>query len=337
MPRPPRRVPSKKTTASTGRVAKPAATTTKAATRPATATGKRKPTDSTRPARRSSVEAAPAEGAAAKPPVLKKRRVSGGVVKNGSSAPHLVARKKKILLEDIDSKWVNLSESSVAELSKLLRDVGRAVLSDMPLKSSAKREEAQKTLEKSYNRFERSLAKVKIPPGSSEKVFNNEWLINEEAKLNALIQPEARQINMLQKELSKQRRLLETEERQLLTLQRNAKAEKEVRRQKALKFIPALKAAPSLDADQLQDEIDKIRLNGDKSESDFTIARDLVKDDEALLPAMTQLEKHLTSIVKNRQALGDIPEWIQSTRAAVDDVLYNLKGDRYADLMDMSV
>ncbi|KAK6500838.1 hypothetical protein TWF506_003600 [Arthrobotrys conoides] len=335
MPRPPRRVPSKKTTASTGRVAKPAATSTAAApTRPSTS-GKRKSTESTRPAHRTSVEAS--EDNTVKPPALKKRRVSGGVVKSGSGVPYLVARKKKILLEDIDSKWVNLSESSVAELSKLLRDVGRAVLSDMPLKSAAKREEAQKTLEKSYQRFERSLAKVKIPPGSSEKVFNNEWLINEEAKINALIQPESRQINMLQKELSKQRRLLEAEERQLLTLQKNAKAEKEVRRQKALKFIPALKAAPPMDPDQLQLEIDKIRLNSNKSESDFTIARDLLKDDEGLLPTMTQLEKHLTSIAKNRQALGHIPEWIQSTRAAVDDVLYNLKGDRYADLMDLSV
>ncbi|KAF3165816.1 hypothetical protein TWF106_007863 [Orbilia oligospora] len=333
MPRPPRRVPSKKTTASTARVTKPAAKTVAASTRPSTS-GKRKSTDSTRPARKTSVEAA--EDNTVKPPALKKRRVARGVVKNGSSAPHLVARKKKILLEEIDTKWVNLSESSVAELSKLLRDVGRAVLSDMPLKSASKREEAQKTLEKSYQRFERSLAKVKIPPGSSEKVFNNEWLINEEARINALIQPEARQINMLQKELAKQRRLLETEERQLLTLQKNAKAEKEVRRQKALKFIPALKAPP-MDPDQLQLEIDKIRLNSDKSESDFTIARDLLKEDEGLLPTMTQLEKHLTSIAKNRQALGAIPEWIQSTRAAVDDVLYNLKGDRYADLMDLSV
>ncbi|KAF3197303.1 hypothetical protein TWF192_006357 [Orbilia oligospora] len=325
MPRPPRRVPSKKTTASTARVTKPAAKTVAASTRPSTS-GKRKSTDSTRPARKTSVEAA--EDNTVKPPALKKRRVARGVVKN--------ARKKKILLEEIDTKWVNLSESSVAELSKLLRDVGRAVLSDMPLKSASKREEAQKTLEKSYQRFERSLAKVKIPPGSSEKVFNNEWLINEEARINALIQPEARQINMLQKELAKQRRLLETEERQLLTLQKNAKAEKEVRRQKALKFIPALKAPP-MDPDQLQLEIDKIRLNSDKSESDFTIARDLLKEDEGLLPTMTQLEKHLTSIAKNRQALGAIPEWIQSTRAAVDDVLYNLKGDRYADLMDLSV
>lgn len=144
MPRPPRRVPSKKTTASTGRVAKPAAK----AARPSTS-GKRKSTDSTRPARRSSVEAS--EDDTAKPPELKKRRVAG-VVKNGSAVPHLVARKKRVLLEDIDNKWVNISESSVAELSKLLRDVGRAVLSDMPLKSAAKREEAQKTLEKSYQR-----------------------------------------------------------------------------------------------------------------------------------------------------------------------------------------
>ncbi|KAK6360252.1 hypothetical protein TWF730_006400 [Orbilia blumenaviensis] len=330
MPRPPRRVPSKKITASTGRVAKPAA---KAPARPSTS-GKRKSTDATRPARRTSVEAS--EDNATRPSALKKRRVAGAVVKNGSTAPHLVARKKRILLEDIDSKWVNISESSLAELSKLLRDVGRAVLTDMPLKSAAKREEAQKTLERSYQRFERNLAKVKIPPGSSEKVFNNEWLINEEAKLNALIQPEARQIALLQKEISKQRRLLDAEERQLLTLQKNAKAEKEVRRQKALKFIPALKAPP-MDPDQLQLEIDKIRLSSDKSESDFTIARDLLKDDEGLLPTMTQLEKHLTSIAKNRQALGDIPEWIQSTRAAVDDVLYNMKGDRYADLMDLSV
>ncbi|KAK6528386.1 hypothetical protein TWF281_009627 [Arthrobotrys megalospora] len=328
MPRPPRRVPSKKVTASTGRVAKPAA---KAPARPSTS-GKRKSTDSTRSAPKVSAEAS--EDNAVRPPPLKKRRVPGGVVKN-SSVPHLVARKKRFLLEDLDN-WVNLSESSIAEISKLLRDVGRGVILDMPLKSAHKREEAQKTLERSYQRFERNLAKVKIPPGSSEKVFNNEWLINEEAKLNALIQPEARQINMLQKELSKQRRLLETEERQLLTLQKNAKAEKEVRRQKALKFIPALKAPP-MDPDQLQLEIDKIRLNSDKSESDFTIARDLLKDDEGLLPTMTQLEKHLISIAKNRQALGDIPEWIQSTRAAVDDVLYTMKGDRYADLMDLSV
>ncbi|KAK6345567.1 hypothetical protein TWF718_007478 [Orbilia javanica] len=331
MPRPPRRVPSKKTTASTGRVAKPPA---KASTRPSPS-DKRKSTDSTRLARKTSVEASGDNTVA--PPALKKRRVAGGVIKNGSTVPHLVvARKKRILLEDIDSRWVNLSESSVAELSKLLRDVGRAVISDMPLKSAAKREEAQKTLEKSYQRFERSLAKVKIPPGSTEKVFNNEWLINEEAKLNALVQPEVRQINMLQKELAKQRRLLETEERQLLTLQKNARAEKEVRRQKALKFIPALKAPP-MDPEQLQLEIDKIRLNSDKSESDFTIARDLLQDDEGLLPTMTQLEKHLTSIAKNRRALEGIPEWIQSTRAAVDDVLYNLKGDRYGDLMDLSV
>ncbi|KAF3914232.1 hypothetical protein AA313_de0202841 [Arthrobotrys entomopaga] len=177
---------------------------------------------------------------------------------------------------------------------------------------------------------------MKIPPNTSEKVFNNEWLINEEARLNALIQPETKQISLLQKEISKQKRLLENEERQLLTLQKNAKAEKEVRRQKAQKFIPAMKA-PAMDPDELQIEIDKIRLDSNRRERDFSIAQDLLEEDEELRPTMRQLEKHLTSIAKNRQVLGDMPEWIQSTRAAVDDVLYRVKGDRYGDLMDLTV
>ncbi|EPS44965.1 hypothetical protein H072_1067 [Dactylellina haptotyla CBS 200.50] len=327
-PRPPRRVPSKKAVVSKGRVSK---ASTKVPSR-SSASDKRKSTDSTRPVRRVSVEAAEATGRGDTAP--RKRRVSAGI---SSGAPRLVARKKRILVEDFDNKWVSMADSSVAEISKLLRDVGRAVVLDMPLKSAVKREEAQKTLDKSYQKFERSLSKMKIPPNTTEKVFNNEWLINEEIRLNALIQPEARQISMLQKELSKQKRLLETEERQLLTLKKNANAEKEVRRQKAQKFIPALKTTPSMDPDQLQIEIDKIRLDSNRSDHDFTIAQDLLENDEELRPTMKQLEKHLTSMAKNRQALGNMPEWMQSARAAVDDVLYRLKGDRYGDLMDLSV
>ncbi|KAK6535446.1 hypothetical protein TWF694_001906 [Orbilia ellipsospora] len=329
MPRPPRRVPSKKAVVTKGRVAK---TSAKPPPRQSTA-GKRKSTDSTRPGRRAS--GVTEGGQDNVEPVAKKRRVSGGVTKPGSG-PRLVARKKRILVEDFDSKWISISDSSVTEISKLLRDVGRSVVLDMPLKSAAKREEAQKTLDRSYQKFERSLAKMKIPPSTTEKVFNNEWLINEEARLNGLIQPETKQINLLQKEISKQKRLLENEERQLLTLQKNAKAEKEIRRQKAQKFIPAMKAPP-MDPDELQIEIDKIRLDSNRSEKDFSIAQDLLEEDEELRPTMRQLEKHLTSIAKSRQVLGDMPEWIQSTRAAVDDVLYRLKGDQYGDLMDLTV
>ncbi|KAF3911514.1 hypothetical protein ABW20_dc0108079 [Dactylellina cionopaga] len=177
---------------------------------------------------------------------------------------------------------------------------------------------------------------MKIPPSTSEKVFSNEWLIDEEARLNRLIQPETKQISMLQKELAKQRRLLENEERQLLTLKKNAKAEQDVRRQKAQKFIPTLKTAP-MDPDQLQIEIDNIRLDSTKSVNDFTVAQDVLVEDEELGPTMRQLEKHLNSMARNREALGDMPEWIQSTRAAVDDVLYRMKGDRYGELMDLSV
>ncbi|KAF3933317.1 hypothetical protein ABW19_dt0201431 [Dactylella cylindrospora] len=332
MPRPPRRVPSKKTGVSKGRVTKSSAPAKPARTSTAS---KRKSTDSSRPVRNASVdkdEQTGREVAAARGP---KRRVSGGAAKTGSSVPALVARKKRILVEDFDTRWVNLSESSVAELSSILRDVGRAVVLDMPLKSTGKRDEAQKTLDKSYQKFERSLAKMKIPPSTSEKIFNNEYLINEETRLNALIEPEARQITMLEKELAKQRRLLENEERQLLTLKKNANAEKEVRRQQAHKFLPSLKTN-TIDPDQLRLEIDRIRLDN-KSDNDFTIAQDLMREDEKLRPTLRQLEKHLNSMARNRQALGIIPEWMQTTRAAVDDVLYKVKGEKYGDLMDLSV
>ncbi|KAK6359356.1 hypothetical protein TWF696_000517 [Orbilia brochopaga] len=323
MPRPPRRVPSKKTAVSKGRVAKTAVKSP--------AARKRKSTEFTRPARGASVEQRDEEVVRQ----LKKRR-SSGVAKKSSTAPHLVARKKRILVEDFDNKWVKLSDASIAEVSRILRDVGRSVVLDMPLKSAVKRDEAQKTLDRSYQKFERSLAKMRIPPTTSEKVFNNEWLINEEARLNALIQPESRQITMLQKEIARQRRLLEDEERQLLTLKKNASAEKQVRRQKAAKFIPELKTAP-VDPDQLQIEIDKIRLDNVRPEQEFTIAQVLAEeDDPELRGTMRQLEKHLGSMAKNRQALGNMPEWMQSTRAAVDDVLYQWKGENYSDLMDVS-
>ncbi|KAF3910719.1 hypothetical protein ABW21_db0208579 [Orbilia brochopaga] len=326
MPRPPRRVPSKKTAVSKGRVAK---TPVKAPV-----SRKRKSTESTR-ARSASVEQQQDEET---PRQLKRRRGSGGVAKKGPTAPHLVARKKRILVEDFDNKWIKLSDASVAEVSRVLRDVGRSVLLDMPLKSAVKRDEAQKTLEKSYQKFERSLAKMRIPPTTSEKVFNNEWLINEETRLNGLIQPESRQITMLQKEIARQRRLLEDEERQLVTLTKNANAEKQLRRQKAAKFIPALKTAAPVDPDQLQIEIDRIRLDNVRPEQDFTIAQVLAEeDDPELRGTMRQLEKHLSSMVKNRQALGNIPEWMQSTRAAVDDVLYQWKGENYGDLMDVDL
>ncbi|KAJ6260208.1 hypothetical protein Dda_4432 [Drechslerella dactyloides] len=329
VPRPPRRVPSKKAAVSKGRVAKTAVK--------APASRKRKSTESTRPARGASVEQQQQAQDEEATRQLKRRRTAGGVVKNGTTAPHLVARKKRILVEDFDNKWIQLSDGSIAEVSRVLRDVGRSVLLGMPLKSAAKRDEAQKTLERSYQKLERSLGKMRIPPTTSEKVFNNEWLINEEARLNGLIQPESRQIAMLQKEIARQRRLLEDEERQLLTLKKNANAEKQVRRQKAAKFIPALKTAP-VDPDQLQIEIDKIRLDNVRPEQEFTIAQMLAEeDDPELRVTMRQLEKHLGSMAKNRQALGDMPEWMQSTRAAVDDVLYQWKGENYGDLMDMSV
>ncbi|EWC47590.1 hypothetical protein DRE_03210 [Drechslerella stenobrocha 248] len=325
MPRPPRRVPSKKTAVAKGRVTKSSAKAP---------TPRRRKSDPVQPAAEASADGQEQDAEASQQP--KRRRVSGGAAKKGSTVPHLVARKKKVTVEDFENKWVTLSSTSVAEISKVLRDVGRSVMLDMPLKSAAKRDEAQKTLDKSYQKFERSLSKMKIAPATSEKVFSNEWLINEEARLNGLIQPEVRQISMLQKEINKQRRLLEAEERQLLSLKKNATAEQQLRRQKAAKFIPALKTAP-VDPDQLQIEIDKIRLDTTRSDQDFTIAQDLLEGDEELQPTMRQLQKHLGSMARNRQALGDIPGWMQSTRAAVDDVLYQLKGDRYGDFMDLTV
>ncbi|KAF3914267.1 hypothetical protein AA313_de0208873 [Arthrobotrys entomopaga] len=145
-PRPPCRVPSKKAVVSKGRVSK---TSAKPPPPRQSTSGKRKSTDFTRPGRRASGVAE--EDQDALEPVAKRRRVSGGVTKPGS-APRLVARKKRILVEDFDSKWISISDSSVAEISKLLRDVGRAVVLDMPLKSAAKREEAQKTLDRSYQK-----------------------------------------------------------------------------------------------------------------------------------------------------------------------------------------
>lgn len=63
-----------------------------------------------------------------------------------------MARKRKVFLEDLESKWVQLSDSAIADLSQIMRDVGRSVLLEIPLKSAAKREEAQRTLEKSYQK-----------------------------------------------------------------------------------------------------------------------------------------------------------------------------------------
>lgn len=70
--------------------------------------------------------------------------------------------------------------------------------------------------------------------------------------------------------------------------------------------------------------------------NEIAIAQDLEQDDE-MGPTIHLLEKHLNSMARNRQALGEIPEWIQSTKAAVDEVVYRTKADRHGDLMDVSL
>ncbi|CUS14971.1 unnamed protein product [Tuber aestivum] len=236
--------------------------------------------------------------------------------------PMLKPRVRNVPQELVEAKWGVLSDKGREEAMEVVRAAERPVL--MTFRRENRRVEAQEVLHRVVRRIGNSLTKVPVPPLGKDAYLNYEKLLDKNRALEAILEPDLRQIAGLEVEISKEQKLLEKEKGYLQELKRNAIAQESIRRQKSRNMHPILRNAPSK-----QDPIDgveKINLTPKLSASLYD-----VDSDRQLHPLTTQLQQHLTSMQGNSGSLGEVAEWIQKGKAAVDEVLFKKAGDQTYD------
>ena len=88
---------------------------------------------------------------------------------------------------------------------------------------------------------------------------------------------------------------------------------------------PILRNAP-LKQDPI-DSVEKINITSKLSAASLYD----VNSDRQLHPLTIQLQQHLTSMQGNSGSLGEVTEWIQKGKAAVDEVLFRKAGEQVYD------
>ncbi|CAZ84386.1 unnamed protein product [Tuber melanosporum] len=236
--------------------------------------------------------------------------------------PMLKPRVRNIPQEVVEAKWGVLTDKGRDEVMEVVRAAERPVL--MTFRRENRRVEAQEVLHRLVRKIGNSLTKVPVPPLGKDAYFNYENLLDKNRALEAILEPDLRQIAGLEAEIEKEQKLLEKEEDYLQELKKNAIAQENIRRQKSRNMHPILRNVPSK-----QDPIDiveKINLTSKLSASLYD-----VDSDRQLHPLTTQLQQHLTSMQGNSGALGEVAEWIQKSKAAIDEVLFRKAGDQVYD------
>ena len=88
---------------------------------------------------------------------------------------------------------------------------------------------------------------------------------------------------------------------------------------------PILRNVPS--KRDTSDSVEKINLTSRLSAASLYD----VDSDRQLHPLTAQLQQHLTSMQGNSGSLGEVAEWIQKGKAAVDEVLFRKAGEQVYD------
>ncbi|PWW77539.1 hypothetical protein C7212DRAFT_314626 [Tuber magnatum] len=236
--------------------------------------------------------------------------------------PMLKPRVRNVPQELVEAKWGILSDWGREEVMEVVRAAERPVL--MTFRRENRRVEAQEVLHRVVRRIENSLTKVPVPPLGKDTYLNYEKLLGKNRALEAILEPDLRQIAELEAEIEKEQKLLEKEEDYLQELKKNAIAQENIRRQKSRNMHPILRNAPS--KQDPVDSVEKINLTSKLSAPLYD-----VDSDRQLHPLTAQLQQHLTSMQGNSGSLGEVAEWIQKGKAAVDEVLFRKAGDQVYD------
>ncbi|PUU83018.1 CENP-Q, a CENPA-CAD centromere complex subunit-domain-containing protein [Tuber borchii] len=237
--------------------------------------------------------------------------------------PMLKPRVRNVPQEVVEAKWGVLSDKGREEVMEVVRAAERPVL--MTFRRENRRAEAQEVLHRVVRKIGNSLTKVPVPPLGKDTYLNYEKLLSKNRALEAILEPDLRQIAGLEAEIEREQKLLEKEEDYLQELKKNAIAQENIRRQKSRNMHPILRNAPSK-----QDPIDSVEKINLTSKLSATSLYD-VNSDRQLHPLTTQLQQHLTSMQGNSGSLGEVTEWIQKGKAVVDEVLFRKAGEQVYD------
>ncbi|RPB05531.1 hypothetical protein L873DRAFT_1797934 [Choiromyces venosus 120613-1] len=238
--------------------------------------------------------------------------------------PILKPRVRNIPQEVVEAKWGFLSDKGREDLMDVIKAAERPVL--MTFRRENRRVEAQEVLHRVVRKIGNSLTKVPVPPLGKDTHLNYEKLLDKNRALEAILEPDLRQIADLEAEIEKEQKLLEKEEDYLQELKKNATAQETIRRQKSRNMHPILRNIPSK-PDPI-DSAEKINLTSYSSAASLHYD---VNSDRQLHPLTTQLQQHLASMQGNSGSLGEVTEWILKGRAAVDEVLFRKAGDQVYD------
>lgn len=174
--------------------------------------------------------------------------------------------------------------------------------------------------------------------------------------MEAILEPDLRQIAELEAEINREQKRLEKDEDYYEGLKKNAASQENIRRQKSrrvrtcytylnqphillqnfrgtnsapLQVHPILRNAQP--GHGLIDSAERINLTSAAETSAAVSSSYDVNSDRQLYPLTIQLRQHLASMQGNSAPLGEVTEWIQRGRAAVDEVLFQRAGDQVYD------
>ncbi|KAL7275569.1 hypothetical protein RUND412_001495 [Rhizina undulata] len=250
----------------------------------------------------------------------------GNGQRKGSKMPMLKPRIRSVPQEVVTTKWGSLSEKGQEEVIEVLKLVERPVI--MTFRKESKRVEAQTVLQGLMRKLRSSLPKLPVPPTGKDVNLNLEKLIDKNRELEALLEPDMRHISELQAEIEKETKALEMDRKKMAELSRNAQMEQNVRRQKLRATHPLLKQGT--ESGSVKDGVDDINLSIGSNPGPPASSYD-VRMDRQILPLTAQLQQHLTSMQGNSGSLGEVTEWMQRSRAAVDEVLLERAGNKVYD------
>ncbi|CCJ30114.1 unnamed protein product [Pneumocystis jirovecii] len=205
--------------------------------------------------------------------------------------PSLRPQTRKIAKSVIDKRWTRISESSLAQIVEILKDIERPVI--MSIRHKTRRTDAQRNLNIMINKIRDRLSKLLVPPSSKES-YNYEKLREKNKELESILISNLEQISQLEKTLDCEKNLLTKEETDFRELAKNAQYNENSRKQQLKKLHPLLRPQD----DQLEPEFSYTQINLDENNNlSYDVSNDSIKS------SSTKVEKIIQSSQKTQAAL----------------------------------
>ncbi|KAI9782274.1 MAG: hypothetical protein M1816_001936 [Peltula sp. TS41687] len=228
---------------------------------------------------------------------------------------------KHVPPEVVNSKWVNLSVPAQEQVRGLFRAVERPLF--MRYRDEDKRAEAQFAVTALLQEVERKLPGFPFPPDTRDAHFDYEKLLESNRALEAQLTPSIHSIGLLREAIQQEEASLEADMRKLGKLEKEAKAEENLRSRRTKNVHPLLNVAD--DAESVDDDAENIGLIEENANED---ANSFDAVDSDLTQVIEQLQGYVDSMQVDLVQAHELGDAVSTTRAAINELYYRQLSSR---------